>query len=68
MKTFSKDYNFVFPDLAETQNCTLIGCGHERVDANYYWDSSLRGKQEFGIWQYTLKGRGVLSLEAKNMT
>ena len=65
MKTFSKDYNFVFPDLAETQNCTLIGCGHERVDANYYWDSSLRGKQEFGIWQYTLKGRGVFEFGSK---
>ena len=65
MKKFSKIYNFVFPDQAETKSCTLLGCGHENTTGNYRWDGNARGKEEFGIWQYTLKGRGVFEFGSK---
>lgn len=65
MKNTISDCNFVFPDLSETQGCTLIGCGHEKVMTDYCWNSNLRGKQEFGIWQYTLKGKGIFEYGSK---
>ncbi len=65
MRKYCKVHNFFFPSFAESRNCTLIGCGHESVVSDYYWNGILRGKQEFGIWQYTIKGRGVFEFGSK---
>lgn len=44
----------------------ILGYGYERQTSHEYsWEGMKRGSSPFAIWQYTLSGRGVVTLEGK---
>lgn len=57
-----------FPTRSVALHSMLGSCGHEeKTTSDYRWNGLGRGPMEFGIWQYTIAGRGELEHEGKVM-
>ena len=63
-------YNSIFSQRTIQLHSMITNCGHEirRVGDDYDLHGLKRGNSEFGIWQYTLAGEGLLEFEGQRFT
>ena len=62
-----KELSLVFPARTVPLHSMLTSCGHSRkTSTDYNWHGLKRGKTEFILWQYTIRGFGRLEYEGKS--
>lgn len=62
-----KELSLVFPARTVPLHSMLTSCGHSlKTSTDYNWHGLKRGKTEFILWQYTLRGLGRLEYEGKS--
>jgi AraC family transcriptional regulator len=62
-----KELSLVFPARTVPLHSMLTSCGHSRkTSTDYNWHGLKRGKTEFVLWQYTVRGLGRLEYEGKS--
>ncbi len=62
-----KELSLIFPARTVPLHSMLTSCGHSlKKTTEYNWHGLKRGKTEFILWQYTVRGLGRLEYEGKS--
>lgn len=62
-----REMSLVFPARTVPLHSMLTSCGYSlKTSTSYNWHGLKRGKTEFILWQYTIRGFGSLEYEGKS--